>query len=143
MINKWQLYSVYLSANSVAIAEPLYILSTSSNPFVRLVIAKELSRAAENELFKFSAIIDAEELHKQAAEAFVALETALGEHDWFFGAERPGLFDASVFSYTHLLMSDDLGLGWANTHLRDALLSRKNLVNHRNRISASFYSGHA
>ncbi|KAJ4290464.1 hypothetical protein N0V90_010681 [Kalmusia sp. IMI 367209] len=141
-IRRAWLYSIYLSSNSTSLAEPLYILPTSTNPFVRLKIARELRQAAENELLKFSAIIDAEELHKQAEEAFEALEAALGEDSWFFGATKPGLFDASVFSYTHLLMDDTLGKGWVDTRLRDALLSRRNLTGHRNRILTSYFSGH-
>ncbi|KAF2438583.1 hypothetical protein P171DRAFT_467230 [Karstenula rhodostoma CBS 690.94] len=139
-IRRAWLYSVYLSSNATSLAEPLYILPTSSNPFVRLATAGDLRRAAENELLKFSAIIDAEELHRQAEEAFEALETALGNDSWFFGASQPGLFDASVFSYTHLLMDHNLGNGWTDTRLRDALLKRKNLTSHRDRIVASYFS---
>lgn len=139
-LTRLQLYSIYLSANSTTIAEPLYILPTSTNPFVHLTIARELHLAAESELLKFSSIIDAEELYRQAEEALAALETALGEQTWFFGADKPGLFDASVFSYTHLLMDDSLGKGWVDTRLRDALLSRQNLTNHRDRILTKYFS---
>jgi len=138
--NGHQLYSIYLSSNSISLAEPLYILPNSSNPFVRLTIARELRQAAENELLKFSALVDAEQLHKQAEEAFAALEMVLGDEPWFFGAAGPGLFDANVFAYTHLLMDDNLGRGWVDTRLRDALLCRKNLMSHRNRILATYFS---
>ncbi|KAK7181359.1 hypothetical protein PSPO01_12653 [Paraphaeosphaeria sporulosa] len=138
-IRRAWLYSVYLTSNATSLSEPLYILPTSSNPFVRLSIAGDLRRAAEKELLKFSAIIDAEELHRHAEEAFEALETALGDDPWFFGASQPGLFDASVFSYTHLLMDDNLGNGWTDTRLRDALLKRKYLTRHRERIVASYF----
>ncbi|KAF9736731.1 mitochondrial outer membrane protein [Paraphaeosphaeria minitans] len=134
-----QLYSVYLSSNATSLAEPLYILPTSSNAFVRLLTAADLRRAAENELLKFSAIIDAAELHRQAEEAFEALETVLGNDSWFFGASQPGLFDASVFAYTHLLMDGNLGDAWVDTRLRDALLKCKNLTSHRDRIIASCF----
>lgn len=107
---------------------------------MRLATVGDLRRAAENELLKFSAVIDAEELHRQAEEAFEALETVLGNNTWFFGASQPGLFDASVFSYTHLLMDDNLGNGWIDTRLRDALLKRKNLTSHRGRIVASYFT---
>lgn len=138
-----QLYTVYLSPNYTTLAEPLYILSTSSNPFVRLTVAQELRRAAENELLKFSMVIDATELYRQAAEALTALDTALGGDKWFFGAEKPGLLDATVFSYTHLLMDEALGRGWVDTRLRDALLLKKNLTSHRNRILASYFPDQA
>jgi metaxin len=63
----------------------------------------------------------------------------LGKDDWFFGAKRPGLFDASVFAYTHLLLDDSLGKGWVDTRLRDALKERKRLVTHRDRILAAYF----
>jgi metaxin len=142
-LNRSQLYSIYLSRNSVSIAEPLYILPTSSNPFVRLTIARELRLAAEKELLKFSTVIDSETLHSQAEEAFAALEMLLGDDDWFFAASGPGLFDASVFAYTHLLLDGRLGTGWVDTRLRDALISRKRLITHRNRVLSAYFPGHA
>ncbi|KAF1921345.1 hypothetical protein BDU57DRAFT_438513 [Ampelomyces quisqualis] len=138
-IRRAWLYCIYLSRNSTSIAEPLYILPTSGNPFVRLTVARELRQAAEKELLKFSAAINAESLYNQAEEAFVALETLLGKEDWFFSASRPGLFDASVFAYTHLLLDDRLGKGWLDTRLRDALKSRKRLMSHRNRILTTYF----
>ncbi|PSN66416.1 hypothetical protein BS50DRAFT_589150 [Corynespora cassiicola Philippines] len=138
-IRRAWLYTVYISSNSTSIAEPLYILPTSNNSFVRLRISHELRDAAEKELLKFSAVINVEELYKQAEEAFTSLEMALGSDEWFFGASRPGLFDASVFAYTHLLLDERLGKGWLDTRLRDVLLQRKSLVNHRNRILTAYY----
>jgi metaxin len=139
ILTRSQLYCIYLSQNSTSIAEPLYILPASSNPLVRLTIARELRLAAETELLKFSTVITAETLYNQAEEAFAALETLLGKDDWFFGASKPGLFDASVFAYTHLLLDDNLGKGWLDTRLRDALMSRKRLIAHRNRITSTYF----
>jgi metaxin len=138
--NASQLYSIYLSQNFTSIAEPLYILPTSSNPFVRLTITRELRLAAEKELLKFSEIVSAETLYNQAEEAFTALDLLLGDNEWFFGAENPGLFDASVFAYTHLLLDDELGKGWLDTRLRDTLMSRQRLIAHRNKILGRYFS---
>ncbi|CAO2655137.1 Nn.00g102010.m01.CDS01 [Neocucurbitaria sp. VM-36] len=138
-IRRAWLYSIYLSQNSTTVAEPLYILPTSRNSFVRLKIARDLRLAAEKELLKYSAIINAETLYNQADEAIAALDMLLGDNDWFFGASRPGLFDASVFAYTHLLLDDSLGRGWVDTRLRDALMSRRRLIMHRDRILAKFF----
>jgi metaxin len=140
LLTRSQLYCIYLSHNATSIAEPLYILPTSGNPFVRLTIARELRSAAEKELHKFSTVVNAETLYNQAEEALAALETLLGNNNWFFGASGPGLFDASVFAYTHLLLDNDLGKGWMDTRLRDALMSRKRLIMHRDRIFASYFS---
>jgi metaxin len=136
-----QLYSIYLSPNSTSLAEPLYILPPSTNPFVRLAIARTLRDAASAELLKYSAVINGPDLYRQAEEAFAALEMALGSDEWFFGAKRPGLFDASVFAYTHLLLDEELGRGWVDTTLCDAVRARKNLVGHRERILAECFSG--
>ncbi|KAF2632971.1 hypothetical protein BU25DRAFT_427750 [Macroventuria anomochaeta] len=138
-IRRAWLYSIYLSHNFTSIAEPLYILPTSSNPFVRLTIARELRLAAEKELLKFSAIVSAETVYNQAEEAFTALDSLLGDNEWFFGAENPGLFDASVFAYTHLLLDDGLGKGWLDARLRDALITRQHLVAHRNKILGQYF----
>ncbi|KAH6642280.1 hypothetical protein C7974DRAFT_430770 [Boeremia exigua] len=138
-IRRAWLYSIYLSNNFTSIAEPLYILPTSSNPLVRLTTARELRLAAEKELLKFSAVINAETLYNQAEEAFTALDSLLGDNKWFFGAESPGLFDASVFAYTHLLLDDGLGKGWLDTHLRETLTSRQRLIAHRNNILKNYF----
>jgi metaxin len=63
----------------------------------------------------------------------------LGDDQWFFGAEQPGLFDASVFAYTHLLLDENLGKGWVDTGLRDALMARTHLITHRNRILTTYF----
>lgn len=138
-LTMWQLYAIYLSPNSTSLAEPLYIIPTSANPFVRLSIARSLREAAAAELLKYSAVINANILYTQAEEAFAALEMALGTDTWFFGAAKPGLFDASVFAYTHLLLDEGLGRGWVDTRLADAVCARKNLVRHRDAILASHF----
>lgn len=134
-----QIYSVYLCPNATSIAEPFYVLPASNNAFVRLTVAHDLRRAAEQELLKFSAVINAESLYKEAEDAFAALETLLGNDKWFFGASRPSLFDASVFAYTHLLLDDKLG--WVETRLLDSLSRHESLVRHRDRIVNLYYVG--
>ena len=74
-----QLYTLYLTSNFTSIAESLYILPASSNSLVRLTITYKLRAAAEAELLKYSIVISAETLYKDAKEAFMALETVLGE----------------------------------------------------------------
>lgn len=84
-------------------------------------------------------MIDPEILYSDAEEAIAALESVLGSNKWFFDAKRPGLFDASVFAYTHLLMDESLGNGWDDTRLRDIVLRQKGLVAHRNRILTTYF----
>lgn len=69
-----------------------------------------------------------------------ALESLLGNDTWFFAAKGPGLFDATVFAYTHLLLDSGLGKGWVDTRLCDAVRARKGLVSHRARILDKYFS---
>jgi len=141
-IRRAWLHSIYLSANAPSIAEPLYILPLSTSPLVRLTTARDLRAAVEAELLKHAAVIDVEALYRDAEDAFEALEQLLGQDEWFFGNEKPGLFDASVFAYTHLLLMGEgdayglLGKGWVDTRLRDIVLQRTGLVRHRERLAA-------
>ncbi|CAN8106355.1 unnamed protein product [Discula destructiva] len=64
-------------------------------------------------------VLDPQKIYAEARRAFTALETLLmtgtsgADNDddapsaWFFGASHPTLFDAHVFSYTHLILDDD------------------------------------
>jgi metaxin len=88
---------------------------------------------------KFSAVIDPDALYKEAEEALSALESVLGGNKWFFEAKLPGLFDASVFAYTHLLMDETLGNGWVDMRLCSLVKQRKSLVAHRNRVLTTYF----
>lgn len=135
-----QLFSLYLEPlNFSAVAYPLYVASTSSNPIVRTSIAHQLQAAAEAELLKNTPVIDTDDLYSEADKAFEALSILLGEDSWFFGNDKPALFDASVFAYTQLLLDDDLG--WKEKKLCRALRVRDNLVRHRERLLVRYYGG--
>ncbi|KAI1001365.1 hypothetical protein K3495_g6834 [Podosphaera aphanis] len=132
------LYSLYLEPrNFDQIAYPLYVLPVSSNPLVRASISYQLRAAAEAELFKYSSIIDVVDLYSEADKAFEALSTLLGEDMWFFANKNPTLFDASVFAYTQPLL--DEGMGWVEKRLYQTLKTRRNLVEHRERLLATYY----
>jgi len=91
-------------------------------------------------LLKQAAVIDAETLYREAEEAFEALDTLLGNNEWFFGADGPGLFDAAVFAYTHLLLDEELGDGWRERRLCDAVRKSNGLVKHREQILERYFS---
>lgn len=76
--------------------------------------------------------IDADSLYAEAERALEALSTVLARNEWFFGRAAPGLFDASVFAYTHLLL--DSNMGWKEDRLVKAVQKWENLVQHRERI---------
>ena len=102
-----------------------------------MTIAYQQRRAAETELTKAlgSSTIVEEEIMREAEEAVNALSTLLGDGSWFFTQEKPGLFDASVFAYTHLLLSEDLA--WNHNRLGEQVKGYQNLVQHQARILES------
>ncbi|KAG9232298.1 hypothetical protein BJ875DRAFT_443305 [Amylocarpus encephaloides] len=137
--NAW-LYTLYLEPlNFSAVAYPLYVSSTTTNPLVRASISHQLISAAEAELLKNSSIIDIDDLYSEADKAFEALSILLGDDPWFFGSDEPTLYDASVFGYTQLLLDD--GMGWEEKKLCRALRRRTNLVQHRERLLVRYFGG--
>jgi metaxin len=139
-LTHFQLYTLYLEPlNFSAVAYPLYVSPTSSNPLVRASISHQLRVAAEAELLKHTSIIDTDDLYSEADKAFEALSILLGEDSWFFGNNKPALFDASVFAYTQLLLDDELG--WKEKKLCRALRRRANLVQHRDRLLVRYFGG--
>ena len=132
------LYLLYLCPDNFShVAERLYVTSSSSNTFVAMAISYQLKDAATQELVKITPVVKAEDILKEAVDAFAALETLLGDENWFFGSKGPGLFDASVFAYTHLLL--DEGMGWRFNPLAEKLAAFHNLVGHRNRVLEKYY----
>ena len=125
----------------------LYVEPCSSNPFVQLTIGSQLKAAAEAEIIKASGRsgsgfrIDEVEIMHDAQEAFEALSTLLSDDLWFFYAsttgDGAGLFDTSVFAYTHLIL--DESLKWGYNSLADALRRFENLVKHRARVLDMYY----
>jgi metaxin len=132
------LYNLYLDPqNFPAVAQKLYINSASGNPLVRLTLSHQLQKAAEAELLSSATVIDVPDLYSEAEKAFDALSALLGEDEWFFGAEGPGLFDASVFAYTHLLLDEKMG--WREKRLLRGLRRKENLVAHRERLLSKYF----
>ena len=103
---------------------------------VRSALSIQLRQAARDELLKSSPYNDASELEAEAGNAFEALSTLLGDQQHFFGRPNPGLFDASVFAYTHLIL--DEGMGWKQSRLTQMLKKHGNLVQHRERLLSFF-----
>ncbi|KAL8794238.1 MAG: hypothetical protein Q9195_003192 [Heterodermia aff. obscurata] len=137
--NAW-LYNLYLvPPNFELVAKPRYIYPATSNMFVRLIQSYQLRQAAATELLKLSPVIDVELLYRSAEQAWKALSELLGDSRFFFEEETPGLFDASVFAYTHLLLS--YSLQWRDARLANGLAKHDNLVDHSKRISTRYFDG--
>ncbi|KAJ8121215.1 hypothetical protein O1611_g10159 [Lasiodiplodia mahajangana] len=118
--NAW-LYTLYLSPANASLLANLYITPTTTSGLVRTTLAYQLRHAAEREILRSTSkdAIDPAALYQGAREAFSALDAVLGDEEWFFRSEVPGLFDATVFSYTHLLL--DESLAWENRRLGEIL----------------------
>ncbi|KAI1500801.1 hypothetical protein F5X99DRAFT_384987 [Biscogniauxia marginata] len=131
--NAW-LYHLYLSPANSALLSRLYVAPVSTSAPVRTTILHQLRRAAEAEILRSTrrrAVVPAA-LYSDASEAFSALETALDSGPWFFDSAEPGLFDVTVFAYTHLILDDSLA--WEDRKLTDILKEFPGLVEHRDRI---------
>jgi metaxin len=102
-------------------------------PAVNLLLSSELQKSAAAELRKCrpGGVVNRDDIYADADAAFSALSTVLGGDEWFFGAEEPGLFDATVFGYTHLILT----LEWheKETAIARSVRKHKNLVAHERR----------
>ncbi|KAF9884149.1 hypothetical protein FE257_002270 [Aspergillus nanangensis] len=131
------LYTLYLdSDNFEAVARRLYVDPSTTNALVRTALSVQLQQAARAELLKTSQYIDVSALEAEASEAFEALSTLLADDKHFFGRLNPGLFDASVFAYTHLILDENMG--WKRDRLGQLLKQHENLVQHRERLLKFF-----
>lgn len=106
---------------------------------MRLTLSYQLRQAAATELLRLSSVIDVESLYRSAEQAWEALSELLGDSRFFFEEDAPGLFDASVFAYTHLLTSDSMQ--WRDARLTNGLAKYENLVDHSKRISKRYFDG--
>ncbi|GAB7340173.1 hypothetical protein MBLNU457_6647t1 [Dothideomycetes sp. NU457] len=132
------LYQLYIQPHNFAsVAERLYVDPISSNMFVKAATSHHLQSAALEELKKTTPKVVEEDILRDGREALQALSTILGSDQWFFGAEGPALFDASVFAYTHLLLHG--GMGWKENELGDALRGCANLVQHSEKILDQYF----
>ncbi|MCJ1356278.1 MAG: hypothetical protein MMC33_006272 [Icmadophila ericetorum] len=142
-------YTLYLEPpNFNHIATPLYIYPSTTSFPLRSHLSTTLRFAALTSLLSsppstyplFTSFgttsISPEKIYTCAAEAFEALSTLLGDDEYFFGAEGPGLLDAAVFAYTHLLLDDEMG--WQEMRFCREVMERGNLVRHRKRCYKRF-----
>lgn len=72
--------------------------------------------------------------------AFTALSELLGDDRYFFAEEEPGLFDASVFAYTNVLL--DGRFAFKEGRMQQILRKNANLVRHRGRIHERYFPGY-
>ncbi|KAF5507061.1 Metaxin-1 [Colletotrichum aenigma] len=133
------LHALYLSPANAPLLSRLYIDPASANSIVRLTLRHQTTSAAEALVLRTTrtAVVDPSRIYADARDAFKALATLLDESGsggtgWFFGAEEPTLFDASVFAYTHLLLDEQFG--WVDCRLVELVKEFPALVKHRKRL---------
>lgn len=82
-------------------------------------------------------VVSADDIYADAESAVSALSTVLGDDEWFFGGKEPGLFDATLFGYLHLILT----LKWDEKEagLVRAVKKHGNLVGHEERIRMKMY----
>lgn len=150
------LHAVYLDESAPegkpqqSIATRLYAHAASTSALVRSALAGQLKTAAAAEVWGSSSSTQAvtasatAQIYRDAEAALAALSTILegSETGYFFGSSEPSLFDAAVFSYTHLLLEDgdNARFAWHNRVLPDLVQSQPRLVEHRNRIVERYWS---
>lgn len=136
--NAW-LYFLYLQQDNFEhVAKKLYVELASSNSMVRTALAYQLQGAAREQLLRVRSRIDVEEIYESADAAFRSLATVLSDDSFFSKADSPSLFDATLFSYTHLILrfgqDSQSSISWSSTTLLDLLLRHDRLVQHSQRV---------
>lgn len=126
------LHELYLVPENDEVLSSLYL---PSSLLLRVPQRMALREAATAEILKTTrraGAVDAKHLRTVAKEAFSAFSTFLGEDDWFFGEDAPGVLDAELFAYTHLILDD--AMGWHDLELAKIVLEFENVVRHRDRL---------
>ncbi|XWW96290.1 hypothetical protein V2A60_004263 [Cordyceps javanica] len=133
------LHSLYVNPTNDALLSTLYLPSSA---LLRPAQRHALRTAATTEILKVTRRVaggvDAEQLLFAAEEAFAALAALLGEAEWFLGGEAPGVLDAEIFSYTHLLVGGQLA--WEDNELEQRLRKFDNLVLHAKRLYQRYWN---
>ena len=132
-----------------SIAARLYAHAASTSSLVRGALASQLRAAAAAEVWgsqqqdvSRATPAATAQIYRDADAALSALATVLGGDDYFFGSAEPTLFDAAVFSYTHLLLEDGDGSSrfpWHNRVLPDMVRACPQLVRHRDHIVERYW----
>lgn len=126
-----QLHALYLLPANDSLLQTLYL---TPGILLRHPLRTALHAAATEQILTTThrAHIDPTLLLADLTAALQSLCTLLGDDDWFFGADAPGVFDAEVFAYTWLIL--DERLEWRDRRLAECLAGFGNLVEHRRRL---------
>ncbi|BFZ62814.1 hypothetical protein YB2330_003924 [Saitoella coloradoensis] len=125
--NAW-IYTCFLEPkNYEAVALPRYTKATAWP--VNLWVGRQIREEKRAEI-EARRTVNGEEIYADAAAAFAAIAAALGDDDWFFASREPTLLDATLFTYTHLILSSPL----VQDGIRQIVRTHGNLVKHAKRV---------
>ncbi len=129
-IRRAYLFTMYMEPRNAGLASRLFIDGDVAWPASLLV--RHSTRSSVHEVLAggLATYYSKEEIYADADAAWAALSALLGNDDYF--ASPPGLLDAAVFSYTHLILS--LPLDFSARDIRISLSQYKNLIAHHERI---------
>lgn len=128
------LHALYLSPANDPVLTTLYLPRTA---LLRAAQRASLHDAATAEILKITRRtggIDPLVLHADLLDALETLSEVLGQDEWFFSADEPGMLDAEVFSYTYLILDETMQ--WKDLGMAEAVLKFENIVRHRDRLYA-------
>ena len=142
---------IYLSSMTLTFAHPLQLYTThiyrpnlytstarlytqSSSSLIYSSVASGLSDFALSQLkHRYPKVTSAADIFAEAAIALDALSVKLGDDTWFFNSKVPGLLDAAVFAYLHVILKGDWKEEWAGG-LRRSLEYKENLLQFWERV---------
>ena len=133
-----QLYTTHVyRPNLYRTTAPLYTQSSSrliSSPTACGLLDSALSQLK----YRYPGVVDPTSIFAEATTALDALSVRLGDDTWFFNGKVPGLLDAAVFAYLHVILTGEWEEKWASG-LKGLVENRQNLVQFWSRVNKDWW----
>ncbi|KAG9303661.1 hypothetical protein G9A89_018558 [Geosiphon pyriformis] len=100
------------------------------------ILMWQAKRTVVQDLLTRKAILDADEIYEEAAEALNAISVALGDSVFFFGSSVPKFIDAVIFSYIYTILSIPTSTA---KELNELVQKHKNLMEFSRKIYSNYY----
>ncbi|RPB24051.1 hypothetical protein L211DRAFT_203980 [Terfezia boudieri ATCC MYA-4762] len=113
---------------------PLYAPVVNTASLIHPFLSSQLRASALTHLKRrHPGTVDRDTIFADADAALEALSKLLGTDTWFFNGKAPGLLDAAVFAYLHVILTGGWEEDWAGG-LRKGVQMRENLVSFWERV---------
>ncbi|PHH66960.1 hypothetical protein CDD81_5312 [Ophiocordyceps australis] len=131
------LYTLYLVPENACLVAVLFM---PRSHIIHPHLLRQLRLDAHQSIISLSRHYrySAQLLLNNATQAFLALDKLLGSSAYFFDAPSPTIFDATVFSYTHLILPNS-SIHWPQNPLRPSLDKCHNLQRHRRLLYSRYF----